>query len=112
MAKKKSKPKDTPPEPSIEDAMDELQEIVQRLESGQDPLDVSLQKFERGMELLRSCHQQLEQAASRIEILTGFDSDGAPTTAPFDGTSTVARQAASPSDEDEEEPDDDSETLF
>lgn len=81
-------------EPAIEAAMTELQDIVQSLESGQEPLDVSLQQFERGMTLLRICHRQLEQAASRIEILTGIDSDGGVMTASFDGsaTATAARK--------------------
>lgn len=89
MAKKKSAAGGAK-EPAIEAAMAELQDIVQSLESGQEPLDVSLQQFERGMALLRICHRQLEQAASRIEILTGIDSDGGVVTASFDGSATAA----------------------
>ena len=105
-------------EPSIEDSMDELQEIVQVLESGQEPLDASLQKFERGMALLGVCHRQLDDAAQRIEILTRIGDDGAIETAPFDATTTLSRQQqfdAGTKDEDAEGEDDnnaETSTLF
>ena len=102
MAKKKARA--TADEtPSIEESMNELQEIVQSLEGGQDPLDVSLKKFERGMKLLRTCHQQLEAAASRIEILTSVGSDGEVRTESFDGRATVVEADL---------PDDEESTLF
>lgn len=80
--------------------MQELQEIVDSLEAGREPLDVSLEKFERGMALLKNCHRQLDAAAARIEILTGVDDEGNVTTAPFDGSATTA--PAADSDEDDE----------
>ena len=87
MAKKREKAKEDP-QLSIEESMRELQEIVQILEEGEEPLESSLKKFERGMSLMRQCHVQLESAAARIEILTGVDSDGNVQTAAFDGTAT------------------------
>lgn len=92
MAKKRGKTKETP-QLSIEESMRELQQIVQILEEGEEPLESSLKKFERGMSLLGQCHVQLESAAARIEILTGVDSDGTPRTAPFDGTATHSESA-------------------
>lgn len=100
MAKKK-KAKSDSADPTVEESMEELQQIVEALESGQDSLDVSLQKFERGMTLLRSCHKQLETAAARIEILTGVDESGSITTAPFDGSATHATEKASAADDDD-----------
>ncbi|MFM7039801.1 MAG: exodeoxyribonuclease VII small subunit [Planctomycetaceae bacterium] len=73
---------------SLEAAMAELAEIAGRLESGQEPLDQSLARFERGMQLLRICHQQLDHAAQRIEIVTRVGAAGAPETQPFDGRAT------------------------
>ncbi|MDG1894682.1 MAG: exodeoxyribonuclease VII small subunit [Fuerstiella sp.] len=118
MAKSKgARKKKTAPEPSIEESMDELQEIVQVLESGQEPLEASLQKFERGMGLLGICHRQLDDAAQRIEILTRIGDDGVIETAPFDATATLTRQQNSVSaagTQDDTEKDDDAEpsTLF
>lgn len=77
----------------LEDAMTELQEIVASLESGQEPLDESLARFERGMSLLRTCHQKLELAAQRIEIVTRVDQDNNVQTAPFDASATMDRDS-------------------
>ena len=85
----------SPPEEELrlEDAMEELQQIVRSLESGQEPLDESLLKFERGMQLLRTCHGQLERASQRIEIVTRVDQDGNFQTEEFDSTSTLNRES-------------------
>ena len=53
----------------FEAAIAELETIVKKLEEGDLPLETSLQLYERGVQLLRFCHAQLEQAEKRIEIL-------------------------------------------
>lgn len=98
MAKKKSAKGSKQTDIGLEEAMEELQGIVGNLESGQEPLDESLANFERGMELLRVCHSQLEQAAQRIEIVTRVDAEGNFQTKEFDGASTLERKAAPDSD--------------
>lgn len=80
--------------------MEELAQIVQRLESGQETLEDSLQQFERGMKLLRSCHRLLDSAAQRIEIVTRMAEDEDVETKDFDATSTLDRRnRASAADE-------------
>ena len=79
-------------EPAIEVAMEELGTIVSQLESGQSPLEESLQLYERGIKLLRQCHQILDGATSRIEVLTRFDADGDAVTTEFDGSSTFQQK--------------------
>lgn len=74
---------------SIEAAMQELTAIVAMLESGQGSLDDSLQQFERGTALLRYCHQQLDAAAQRIEIVTRSSESGELLTAIFESAATV-----------------------
>jgi exodeoxyribonuclease VII small subunit len=87
---------------SFEAAMDELGQIVSKLESGQESLDDSLRQYERGMALLRNCHQRLDAAAQRIEIVSRVTADGEILTTPFDSTSTLNRsRAAAESDSDE-----------
>ncbi|MEY2724203.1 MAG: Exodeoxyribonuclease 7 small subunit [Planctomycetota bacterium] len=76
----------------LEQAMAELAEIASRLESGQESLDQSLARFERGMQLLRICHQQLDQAAQRIEIVTRIGASGPPETEPFDARATFQKE--------------------
>jgi exodeoxyribonuclease VII small subunit len=56
-------------EPAFEDAQRELEEIVQRLESGQASLDEAIALWERGEELYRVCAAKLDSAQGRIEEL-------------------------------------------
>jgi exodeoxyribonuclease VII small subunit len=53
----------------FEAALAELEMIVKKLEEGDLALETSLQLYERGVQLSRFCHAQLEQAEKRIEIL-------------------------------------------
>ncbi len=53
----------------FEGAIAELETIVKKLEEGDLPLETSLKLYERGVQLSRFCHAQLEDAEKRIEIL-------------------------------------------
>ena len=54
---------------SFEEVLQELEEIVNRLEQGDLPLEESLQLFEQGVKLSRACHRKLDEAQKRLEIL-------------------------------------------
>ena len=54
---------------SFETSLDELEKVVKELESGDLPLDRSLELFSRGMQLSESCRKQLEDAETRVETL-------------------------------------------
>jgi exodeoxyribonuclease VII small subunit len=59
-------------DPSIKDfeaAIAELESIVKKLEEGDLALEQSLALYERGVQLSRFCHQRLEDAERRIELL-------------------------------------------
>ena len=56
-------------EPGFEEAQRELEEIVQRLESGQASLDEAIALWERGEELYRLCAAKLDSAQGRIDEL-------------------------------------------
>ena len=56
-------------EPGFEDAQRELEEIVQRLESGQASLDEAIALWERGEELYRLGAAKLDSAQGRIDEL-------------------------------------------
>jgi exodeoxyribonuclease VII small subunit len=56
-------------ETSYEDSLKRLEEIVARLESGQLPLDESLELFEEGTRLTKVCQKRLTEAELRIEKL-------------------------------------------
>lgn len=78
--------------------MTELGQIVASLENGQATLDESLAQFERGMSLLRTCHQKLDAAAQRIELVTQLDSEGPVETEEFDATSTLQKSTSTGSE--------------
>jgi len=60
----------TETETTFEQAMNELEEIVGVLESGDLPLEDLVQKYERGAGLLKVCRQRLDVAQQRIEMVT------------------------------------------
>jgi exodeoxyribonuclease VII small subunit len=53
----------------FETAMRDLEQIVERLEHGDLPLEESLAAFERGVILTRSCQTALKEAEQKVEIL-------------------------------------------
>jgi exodeoxyribonuclease VII small subunit len=57
------------PQASFETRLEELERVVKELESGQLPLERSLELFERGVDLSNACRKQLEEAETRVEIL-------------------------------------------
>ncbi len=56
-------------EKGFEEALRELEEIVNRLEQGDLPLEEALRLFEEGVKLSRYCHTKLDEAQRRVEIL-------------------------------------------
>ena len=68
-----------PDAPSFEQALQQLEQIVQKLEKGELPLEDSLKLYEDGIRLSRLCHGKLEEAEGRIEVLLK-DARGEPVT--------------------------------
>ena len=99
MAKKKAaSSKDAP---NFEEAIANIENIVDKLESGELDLTDSLKQYEIGVKQLRQCHQTLEQAEQKVTLLSGFDADGNPVTEPmpdtqFRGTATESRNTEAP----------------
>lgn len=74
-------PEDPTTPPNFETSLGELERVVKELEQGDLPLERSLELFEAGMRLSADCKRLLEEAESRVEILTKRGSDMLP--APF-----------------------------
>ena len=53
----------------FETALEALEEIVERLESGDLSLEDSLAAFEKGVGLVKVCNQRLNEVEKRIELL-------------------------------------------
>ena len=62
----------TPPSPvaQFETSLDELEQLVQKMEKGDLSLDDSLAAYERGVGLYRQCQSALEQAELRVQLLS------------------------------------------
>ena len=59
----------------FEEALTRLEEIVEKLEDGDLPLDESLSAFEEGIRLSRICAKLLNEAERKVEILTKGEDD-------------------------------------
>ena len=64
-------------EMSFEDAMKELETVVNRLESGDVPLEDSIKLYERGAALKEHCQKKLAEAEEKVAQIT-FDGEGNP----------------------------------
>jgi len=70
--------------------LQQLEQIVQKLEKGELPLEESLRLYEEGIRLSRLCHGKLEEAEGKIEMLlkdargdVKRDAQGQPRTQPL-----------------------------
>ncbi len=69
MSKTTSEPAPNPP-PTFEAGLQQLESIVKEMETGELPLERAITLFEQGMKLSEACRKQLEEAETRVEILT------------------------------------------
>ncbi|MCQ3828939.1 exodeoxyribonuclease VII small subunit [Microbulbifer elongatus] len=67
---------------TFESALEELEQLVERLESGELPLDEALADFERGVKLTRECQQKLASAEQKVKVL--MEENGQVQELPFD----------------------------
>jgi exodeoxyribonuclease VII small subunit len=70
MAQPDSKPAQTGQIAEFEQSLDELEQLVAKMEQGDQSLDDSLKSFERGIALFRNCQSALEQAELRVRLLS------------------------------------------
>lgn len=69
--------------PALETALDNLESLVERMESGELTLEESLKAFEEGVRLSRDCQQALQQAEQKVRILLEQSTEADPE--PFTG---------------------------
>lgn len=74
---------ETGKELSFEDAVQELEAIIQRMSGGTQSLENSIAEFERGIKIVRECQKMLSDAEQRVESLTKA-ADGQVQTDSFD----------------------------
>lgn len=66
---KSDKPASGKPQ-TFEDALQRLEEIVEQIESGEVPLEESIEKYEEGTKLVKQCRGILDTAEHKIQLLT------------------------------------------
>ncbi|WP_226703976.1 exodeoxyribonuclease VII small subunit [Microbulbifer elongatus] len=76
---------------TFESALEELEQLVERLESGDLPLDEALSDFERGVKLTRECQQKLASAEQKVKVL--MEENGQVQELPFDAEDDLAGDA-------------------
>ncbi len=74
---------ETAKELSFEDAVQELEAIIQRMSGGTQSLENSIAEFERGIKIVRECQKMLSDAEQRVESLIKA-ADGQVQTKSFD----------------------------
>ena len=62
-------PNEEPVSKKFEIALQELEQVVDQLQSGELSLDDALAAFEKGVGLAKCCNQRLSEAESRVELL-------------------------------------------
>jgi exodeoxyribonuclease VII small subunit len=60
----------------FEEAVAQLESIVEELESGDLDLDKAMKRFEEGVKLSKICSDTLDEAETRVRILTGETDEG------------------------------------
>ncbi|MDA8421330.1 MAG: exodeoxyribonuclease VII small subunit [Pseudomonadota bacterium] len=73
--------------PDFETALAELEQLVERMESGNQTLEEALRSFQRGIELARACQEGLKEAEQRVEKLV--QQNGVVTTEPYQGNDSA-----------------------
>lgn len=98
----------TAPQANFETAMSRLEEIVEKMESGDLTLEDLIVRYEEGMKLVKVCQERLASAEERIEMITR-NSAGQPVVQNFE---TPAAPAFVPPPEPKGEPKDVDVSLF
>ena len=70
-------PEESSPVADFEASLDQLEQLVDRMEHGEMTLEESLAAYERGVGLYRRCQAALEQAELRVRLLSDPDNPAA-----------------------------------
>ena len=56
---------------SYEEALQKIQEIAAKLESGELPLEESIKSYEQALKLIKTCYEALNRAEKKLQSLSG-----------------------------------------
>src|SRR3954471_16996130 len=80
---------------NFETAMDRLEKIVERMESGRLPLEDLIVRYEEGMNLVKVCQERLASAEQKIEIIARNNA-GKPVLKNFEAVNETNSRSAEP----------------
>lgn len=69
MERKKKQTKDMTKNISIEEQLQQIEQIASELESGNMGLEEALEKYEEGVRLVRGCASQIDRVQKRIKVI-------------------------------------------
>lgn len=61
--------KKAPKEQNLEASLEEITQVIDKMEHGELTLEQSLAHFERGISLVKNCQKMLEEAEQKVQIL-------------------------------------------
>jgi exodeoxyribonuclease VII small subunit len=93
----KKKPIEPEEQVTFEASLEELEQIVGKLEGGKLGLAESLEAYERGVRRLKGCYEMLNAAERRIELVQAVDANGQAEAVPFEDADSadLAEKSAS-----------------
>lgn len=60
---------------TFEEAMEQLEDIVDKLEAGDVALEEAIKLFQKGMTLSQTCHQKLKKVEQQVQLLIEKDGE-------------------------------------
>lgn len=81
-------PTESPPL-RFEQALAELESVLRELEDGTTSLEDALERYERGVGLLRHCYAQLRDAEQKVKLLAGLTESGGADLKPFEHVASM-----------------------
>ncbi|EIT87324.1 exodeoxyribonuclease VII small subunit [Fictibacillus macauensis ZFHKF-1] len=63
---------------TFEEAMKQLEDIVDSLEEGDVPLEKSIELFQQGMELSKTCHTKLQNIEKKMDVIMNENGEASP----------------------------------
>jgi exodeoxyribonuclease VII small subunit len=63
---------------TFEEAMERLEEIVEKLEQGDVPLEESIELYQQGMRYSKLCHTKLQNVEKKMDLIMNEDGDARP----------------------------------
>ena len=84
----------------FEDELADLESVVEQIDSGELSLEESIAAFERGVGLVRTLNQKLDEVERRVEVLTR-GGQGELKTAPYQGESELHKTADGAAEDDD-----------